>query len=105
MAKIKKGDTVEVITGENQGVRGMVQRVDAKNDRLVVAGANLVNKHQRPTGGRRTQVGIIEFEAPVHISNVMLVCPHCNELTRVSYEIDPDGQKARVCKNGDRLDS
>lgn len=105
MAKIKKGDTVEVITGEAAGVRGVVQRVDAKSERLVVAGANLVKKHQKPTGNNRTQVGIIEFEAPIHVSNVMVVCPHCNELTRVGYQIDPDGHKARICKNGDRLDS
>ncbi len=105
MANIKKGDTVQVITGEAAGVRGVVHRIDAKNERVVVAGANLVKKHQKPTGNKRTQVGIIEFEAPIHLSNVMIVCPHCNELTRVSYEIDPDGHKTRVCKNGDRLDS
>ena len=105
MAYIKKGDTVQVITGENKGVRGLVHRVDAKSERVVVAGANLVKKHQKPTNNRRAKVGIIEFEAPIHMSNVMVVCPHCNELTRVGYEIDPDGKKARVCHNGDRLDS
>ncbi len=105
MANIKKGDTVEVIAGENKGIRGVVHRVDAKNNRVVVAGANLVKKHQRPTNNRNTQVGIIEFEAPIHISNVMVVCPHCSELTRVGFEIDAGGKKARVCKNGDRLDS
>ena len=101
MAKIKKGDTVEVITGEHKGVRGTVQRVDAKSTRLVVAGANIVKKHQKPVraGRGNTQTGIIEFEAPIHLSNVMLVCPKCNKLTRVGYHVEADGRKVRVCQH------
>lgn len=108
---IKAGDTVEVIRGEQRGERGQVQRVlrgrqstrhahqfDPNRDRIVVAGVNLVTKHQRRTGNIRTQTGRIEREAPIHISNVMLVCPECNKATRVGHEFATDGSKARVCK-------
>ena len=100
MAKIKKGDTVMVITGESKGVRGAVQSIDGKSMRLVVAGANIIKKHQKPVqaGRGKTQAGIIEFEAPISLSNVMLVCPKCNEPTRVGSRADGDS-KVRVCKN------
>jgi large subunit ribosomal protein L24 len=101
VAKIKKGDTVEVITGENKGTRGTVQRVSGKDDRVVVAGINIVTKHQKPRQAGRGQVraGKIEFEAPIHMSNVMLVCPKCNEPTRVGYYVNESGVKTRTCKN------
>lgn len=100
MAKIKKGDTVMVITGEHKGVRGAVQSVDAKAMRVVVSGANIVKKHQKPVqaGRGKTQAGIIEFEAPINLSNVLLVCPKCNEPTRVGVRLDGEG-KVRVCKH------
>jgi large subunit ribosomal protein L24 len=108
--KIRKGDTVEVVSGEDKGSRGAVHSVllgkDVKNatevnhdrDRIIVSGVNIVKKHQRRTGDVRTQVGIIEREAPLHISNVALVCPHCNRATRVGYQIQADGTNVRVCK-------
>jgi large subunit ribosomal protein L24 len=100
MAKIKKGDTVMVMAGDNKGVRGQVQRIDAKDNRVVVAGANVVKKHQKPVqaGRGQTQTGIIEFEAPISLANVMLVCPKCNEPTRVGFRVE-GGAKVRVCKN------
>lgn len=100
MRRIRKGDTVEVISGDDRKMRGVVHRVIPKKDRVVVSGVNLVKKHQRPrpTGGRmQTQAGIIEFEAPIHISNVMLVCPQCNQRTRVRFE-RLEERKVRVCK-------
>lgn len=99
--RIKKGDKVEVIAGNDQGVRGEVQRVLPKDNRVVVSGVNMVKKHQRPrpTGGRTpTQGGIIEFEAPINVSNVMLVCPHTDELTRVGVRRNEDGQQVRFSK-------
>lgn len=99
--KIKKGDTVEVIAGDDRGTRGTVHRVMPKERRLVVSGVNMVKKHQRRTGDVRTQVGIIEREAPVDISNVALVCPRCNKASRVGYRIMEDGSKVRVCKSCD----
>ena len=100
MAKIKKGDTVEIISGNDRYVRGTVQWVYPKDGRVVVSGANIVKKHQRPMRAGRAQIqpGVIEFEAPLHISNVMLVCPQCDERTRVGYTRLEDGTKVRVCK-------
>ncbi len=99
-SKIVKGDTVEVVTGEHKGERGEVKRVDGKAQRIVVHNVNMVKKHQKPMQGRaaRTQVGIIEFEAPIDLSNVMLVCPKCSEAVRVGFRLD-GAEKIRVCKN------
>lgn len=95
---IRKGDTVEVISGDDKGQRGTVHAVLPKEGRLIVSGVNLVKKHQRPTGNVRTQTGIVEREAPLRISNVAWVCPHCDKPTRVGYRVNPDGTKSRVCK-------
>lgn len=96
--KIRKGDTVEVISGNDRGVRGTVNIAIPRENRVVVAGVHIVKKHQRRTGDVRTQFGIIEREAPVHVSNVALVCPHCDKPTRVGYRMAPDGTKARICR-------
>ncbi len=106
--KIKKGDTVEIINGgqKDKGRRGEVIRVLPKEQRVVVQGVNLRKKHQRQvqTQGRPLSAGIIEFEAPIHISNVMVVCPKCDEATRVGIQRD-DNEARRVCKNcGNLLD-
>ena len=100
--KIRKGDTVEVISGreEDKGKRGEVIKVLPDEARIVIQGVNLRKKHQRQvqTRGRTMTPGIIEFEAPVSISNVMLVCPRCNEASRVG--VQRDGKEVqRVCKN------
>ena len=99
-SKIIKGDTVEVIAGEHKGERGEVKRVDGKAQRVVVQNVNMVKKHQKPMPGQaaRTQVGIIEFEAPIDLSNVMLVCPKCSEAARVGFRLN-GADKVRVCKN------
>jgi large subunit ribosomal protein L24 len=99
--RIKKGDTVEVTSGNDRGVQGTVQWVLPRKDRLVVSGVHIVKKHQRPIRAGRTQVqpGIIEFEAPVDLSNVMLVCPQCSKRTRVGFARQEDGRKVRVCKS------
>jgi large subunit ribosomal protein L24 len=99
--KIKVGDEVEVVSGNYKGTRGTVQRVLPKENRVVVSGVNLVKKHQkpRPTGGRsQAQGGIIEFEAPISASNVMIVCPETGEPTRVGIRRDDDGNRARYSK-------
>lgn len=104
--KIRKGDTVEVMSGKeiDKGKRGEVIRVLPKNGRVVVQGVNMRKKHQRQvqTQGRTISPGIIEFEGSVHISNVMLVCPQCDEPTRVGYQRE-DGISRRVCKNCEAL--
>lgn len=100
--KIRKGDIVEVINGrlEDKGKRGEVIKVNPKEGRVVVQGANMRKKHQRQvqTQGRTINPGIIEFEGPIHISNVMLVCPKCDEATRVGIQREED-EVRRVCKN------
>ena len=116
---IKKGDKVRVIQGDDRGAEGEVQRVvlakwgkgrragerKVSGDRVVVAGINLVKKHQRRTGDVNTQFGIIEREAPLHVSNVMLVCPKCGKATRIAHQLHADGSRSRVCKKcGDAID-
>lgn len=104
--KIRKGDTVEVISGklEDQGKRGEVIKVLPDEGRVVVQGVNIRTKHQRQvqTQGRTINPGRIKFEGPLHISNVMLVCPKCNEPTRVGVQRDASGSH-RVCKKCDAL--
>ena len=106
--RIKVGDEVEVIAGNDRGLRGKVQRVEPASNRVVIGGINVVKKHQKPqqTGGRsKAQGGIIEFEAPVDVSNVLLVCPHTGELTRIGYRRDEDGRQVRFSKkSGEDID-
>jgi large subunit ribosomal protein L24 len=105
--KIRKGDTVEVITGREQdkGRRGEVIKVLPDEHRVVVQGVNIHKKHQRQvqTQGRRSlSPGIIEFEAPMDISNVMLVCPACKKTTRVGVKREGETVQ-RVCKECNAL--
>lgn len=117
MKKIKRGDTVEIISGDERGRRGTVRQVflgrwtgrrsgpNPDADKVVVSGINLVKKHQRRTGDVRTQFGIIEREAPVHVSNVAVVCKSCDHATRVGFRVFDDGSKARYCKRcGELID-
>ncbi len=96
---IKRGDTVKVIAGNDRGVEGRVLRAYPRESRVVVEGVNIRKKHQKPVQAGRGQVqaGIIQFEAPIHVSNVMLVCPKCGEPTRVGSRRE-DGKGIRVCK-------
>src|SRR5919197_1195257 len=94
--KIRRGDTVQVISGKDSGKQGRVLRVEPKRNRLYVEGLNMVKRHQRPRSLKDTQRGgkvggVIEKEGPIHISNVMLVDPKENRPTRVGVERSPDG--------------
>jgi large subunit ribosomal protein L24 len=104
--KIRKGDNVEVISGRSadKGKRGEVIKVYRDKGRVTVQGINIRKKHQGQiqTQGRTMSPGIIEFEGPIHISNVMLVCPSCGEATRVGITRE-DGVAHRVCKRCDAL--
>lgn len=99
--KIRKGDMVEVISGrsEDKKKRGEVVRVIPSEARLVVQGVNIRSRHRGQTqaGRRQIDAGIVKFEAPIHQSNVMLVCPKCNEATRVGFS-RTDGIVTRICK-------
>lgn len=99
---IKKGDTVEVISGKDRGKKGLVLRTLPKEERVVVEGINIHKKHTRQnkqTGSGRTfKGGTVEFPAPMHVSNVMLVCPKCNERSRIRHS--PGGEHGgRVCQS------
>lgn len=100
MQRIKKGDTIEVIAGKDRGFRGEVVSVLNKKNRVIVNGINIAKRHEkaRQVGNQQIPAQIAEFEAPLHLSNVMLVCPSCDEPTRVGYNIEDDGYKTRVCK-------
>ncbi len=98
MQRIRKGDQVEVIAGDDKGTRGEVNRVEPRKNRVVIHGVNLIKKHQRRTGSVRTQTGIIEFEAPINLSNVQPVCPVCDRPVRVGYRRSPDGVATRFCR-------
>jgi large subunit ribosomal protein L24 len=104
--RIKRNDLVEVIAGNDRGARGRVLRAYPKDHRVVVESVNIRKKHQSPmqAGRGQVQAGIIQFEAPIDVSNVMLVCPQCEEKTRVGVRRE-DGMKIRVCKKcGEDID-
>jgi large subunit ribosomal protein L24 len=100
MQRIKKGDTVEVIAGKDLGERGEVVTVMVKEDHVIVGGLNVGKKHEKAKqiGSRQIPAQIMEFNAPLHISNVMLVCPSCSKATRVGFRFTDDGRKVRFCK-------
>lgn len=100
---VKKGDTVVVITGKSAGKKGKIVEVSPKTGKVVVEGANIVKRHTRPTQ-KMPQGGIIEKEAPMASSNVMIFCPKCNGPRRINKEITGD-KKIRVCnKCGEAFD-
>ena len=96
--KIRKGDTVEVISGKDAGKRGRVLVVDPVRQRIVIEGVHMIKRHTRPNPQRRIQGGIVEREAPIHVSNVMVISPDSGRPTRVGYKILEDGRKVRVTK-------
>ena len=101
---IRKNDTVLVIAGREKGKRGKVLFVLPARERVVVEHINMIKRHQRPTQKLR-QGGIIEREAPLHVSNVMLVCSKCDKATRVGVRVLADDRRARVCRRcGDIVD-
>lgn len=99
--KVKRNDLVQVLRGKDRNRRGRVIRVIPDEGRVVVEGINIVKKHVRPRPGLR-QAGIVEMEAPIHISKVMLVCPKCNRPTRVGFRFLQEAagkpRKVRYCK-------
>jgi len=100
--KIKKGDTVLIITGKDKGKQGTVSRAMPQDNKVIVEGLNIVKKHVRPQGQTR-QGGVIEKAMPIHVSNTMLICTECGEPTRVALDRRPMGsdqklRPVRVCK-------
>ena len=101
---IRTGDTVQVIAGNYAGATGQVTRTIPNKGLVVVQDVNMRKHHKRPTAnaqGAVTEGGIITYEAPIQASNVMLLCPHCEEPTRVSRRHDDDGTIERICRRCD----
>lgn len=95
--KIRKNDNVLVIAGKNRGKTGKVRFAYPKEQRILVEGVNMIKRHMRARGTVR-QAGIIEREAPIPVSNVMLLCSKCNHPTRIGFRFLEDGRKVRVCR-------
>ena len=104
-AKVRKNDTVQVLSGRDKGKTGKVTRVLKADERVVIDGINIRKRHtraQRPG----EQGGIVEFPAPLHLSKVGVVCPKCGRATRVGFRTLEDGTKVRVCKrDGEVIDN
>ena len=96
--KIRKNDTVLVVAGKDKGKKGKVRFVYPEDERLLVDGINFIKRHTRARGTVR-QAGIIEMEAPIHVSNVKLLCSKCNHPTCVGFRFLADGKKVRVCRS------
>jgi len=97
-SKIKKGDRVKVIAGKEAGKSGTVLRLDTDSGRVVIERLNMVKKHTKPNPKKNPQGGVIEREAPIDASNVMLICPACGQSTRVGYRLLDGGGKVRKCR-------
>lgn len=95
---VKKDDRVKVLAGKDKGKTGKILRAFPDDQTVIVEGVNMIKKHQKPMG-MNIQGGIIEKEAPVHVSNVMLICPSCKKASRTGNRFLADGTKVRYCKN------
>jgi large subunit ribosomal protein L24 len=96
--KVRKNDTVVVIGGRDRGKKGKVRRALPEKESVVVEGLNMIKRHSR-AGRAARQAGIIELEAPIHVSRVMLICDKCNKPTRVGTRVLEDGRKVRICRS------
>ena len=102
-AKIKKGDTVVVLTGRDKGKSGEVIQMLTSDNKALVRGINLVRRHQKQTQSQ--EAGIVSKEAPIHLSNIALADPKDGKATRVGFKVQDDGTKVRVAKrSGDLID-
>ena len=98
MQKIKKGDIIQATKGKDKGKKGKVIQIFSERGKALVEGINLAKKHKRQT--RQDQKGgIVSIEMPIALSNIMLVCKHCDRATRVGFSLLKDGTKSRVCKS------
>ena len=95
---IRKNDSVVVTTGKDRGKRGRVVRVVPDKNRVIVEGVNIIKRHTKANPQRNIKGGLVEREAPLHASNVQLVCPECGKPTRIGRKILADGRKVRVCR-------
>jgi len=97
-AGIRRGDMVKVMAGRSKGLTGKVLAVDPERRRVTVEHASIIKKHTRPNPSKNIRGGIVDKEGPIHISNVMLICPGCGKHTRAGHTTLPDGTKVRICR-------
>jgi large subunit ribosomal protein L24 len=95
---LRKNDTVQVLAGRDAGKQGKVLKVLREKNRVIVQGVGFTKKHTRPNPQRNIKGGIAEREAPIHASNVMIVCGECGKRTRIGHKLMADGKKARICR-------
>ncbi len=95
---LRKNDNVVVTAGKDRGKRGRVLKVLRDKNRLVVEGVNFVNRHTKPNPGKNIKGGIMKREAPLHASNVQMICPECGAQTRIGRRVLGDGRKVRFCR-------
>jgi large subunit ribosomal protein L24 len=95
---VRKNDNVLVTTGKDRGKRGRVLKVLPTTNRVVVEGVNMIKRHTKPNPQRQIKGGLVEREAPLHASNVQVVCPECGKATRIGRKILGDGRKVRICR-------
>jgi len=95
---LRKNDNVQVLSGRDAGKQGKVLKVIREKNRVIVQGVGFTKKHTRPNPQRNIKGGIAEREAPIHASNVMIVCGECGKRTRIGHKIMGDGKKARICR-------
>ena len=95
---IRRNDNVVVITGKDRGKRGRVLKVVPSTNRVIVEGVNFIKRHTKPNPQRQIKGGVVEREAPLHASNVQLLCPECGKATRIGRKILGDGRKVRICR-------
>jgi large subunit ribosomal protein L24 len=95
---VRKNDNVLVTTGKDRGKRGRVLKVLPAKNRVVVEGVNLIKRHTKPNPQRQIKGGLVEREAPMHASNVQVVCPECGKATRIGRRVLGDGRKVRICR-------
>lgn len=97
MLKVKKNDKVKILQGKDRGKMGKVLRIEPSKERLYIEGVNIIKRHTRKKSQNQPG-GIISKEGPIHISNVVIVCPNCSQTARIGFEIKDSGEKVRVCK-------
>jgi large subunit ribosomal protein L24 len=97
--RIRKDDTVLVLSGKDKGKRGKVRRVLLDDNQVIVEGVGMIKRHTKAGQGKVKQAGIIEKEAPINVSRVMLVCKRCDKASRVGFHTVEDGKKVRFCRS------
>jgi large subunit ribosomal protein L24 len=97
--RLRKNDLVQVIAGKDAGKQGKVLKVIPEKNRVIVQGVGFIRRHTRPNPQRNIKGGIAEREAPIHASNVMIICGECGKRTRIGAKVLADGVKARICRH------